>query len=85
MTTASLSVSAAHAQVVTRDVLRAIGIDVPASEAIVLTDGAATGALPGRLLVDPGQITFAAEQHRLITGEVIDSDALIEALPWKEA
>jgi hypothetical protein len=68
-----------------RDVLRSVDIDVPADRTVVLTDGDATGPSPEGHLVNPGQVIFAAEQFAMITGLTVDGDALVEALPWKEA
>ncbi|GAB04995.1 hypothetical protein GII30_02465 [Gordonia amarae] len=71
-----------QAQVVARDALAVIGIDVPDGTRVVLTDGRA-GHRAGAYLLNPGQIETAVEQHRLTTGESLSADALIEALPWE--
>ncbi|WP_168706304.1 hypothetical protein [Gordonia paraffinivorans] len=80
-----MSISAAHAQSMARDVLRTVGIDVASTTAVVLTDGDVTGPHPEGYLVNPGQIEYAAEQFTLATGLSVDGDALTDALPWKEA
>lgn len=71
-----------QAQAVAREALAVIGIEVPDSTRIVLTDGRA-GPRCTTYMLNPGQITAAVEQHRLATGEAISTDALIEALPWE--
>jgi len=71
-----------QAQVVARDALAVIGIDVDPDTRVVLTDGRA-GPRAGAYLLNVGQIEFAVEQHRLTTGESLSADALIEALPWE--
>lgn len=71
-----------QAQVVARDALAVIGIDVPDGTRVVLTDGRA-GPRAGAYLLNPGQIECAVEQHRLITGESLSADALTQALPWE--
>ncbi len=78
------SVSATQAQAMARDVLRTVGIDVPADTAVVLTDGDDTGPHPEGHLVNPSQVTGAAEQFRLVTGLSVDGDRLADALPWAE-
>lgn len=70
-----------QAQQVARDALAVIGIDVDADTRVLLTDGSA-GLRCTYYLVSPGQIEYAVEQHRLVTGETISADAVIEALPW---
>ncbi|GAA4746356.1 hypothetical protein [Gordonia alkaliphila] len=74
----------ARTQELARDVLRTVGIDLPATTAVVLTDGDRTGLCAEGFLVNPSQVAGAAEQFRLITGESIDGDRLVDALPWKE-
>lgn len=81
----SASVSATQAQAMARDVLRTVGIDVPADTAVVLTDGTYTGPHPEGHRVNPGQIVFAAEQFQLVTSLTVDGDVLVATLPWKEA
>ncbi|OBA38977.1 hypothetical protein [Gordonia sp. 852002-51296_SCH5728562-b] len=71
-----------QAQVVARDALAVIGIDIDPATRVVLTDGRA-GPRCTYYLLNPGQIDCAVEQHRLATGENISADALIEALPWE--
>lgn len=71
-----------QAQVVARDALAVIGIDVDPGTRVVLTDGRA-GPRCHTYMLNPGQIEFAVEQHHLATGEAISADALIEALPWE--
>ncbi|OBA59265.1 hypothetical protein [Gordonia sp. 852002-10350_SCH5691597] len=71
-----------QAQVVARDALAVIGIEVPDSTRVVLTDGRA-GLCCTYYLLNVGQIECAVEQHRLATGENLSADALIEALPWE--
>lgn len=70
-----------QAQVVARDALAVIGIDVDSDDRVLLTDGP-VGQRCGYHLLNPGQIEAAIDQHRLVTGEVLSVDALIEALPW---
>ena len=71
-----------QAQQVARDALAMIGIDVDSDDRVLLTDGP-VGQRCGYHLLNPGQVTTAVEQHRLITGETLSVDALIEALPWE--
>lgn len=71
-------------QELARDVLRTVGIDVDHDQLVVLTDGDRTGLCAEGFLVNPSQVLGAAEQLRLITGESIDGDRLVAALPWKE-
>ena len=71
-----------QAQVVTRDALAVIGIEVGPDTRVVLTDGRA-GPRCSYYLLNPGQVEAAVEQHRLATGESISADALIGALPWE--
>lgn len=71
-----------QAQVVARDALAVIGIDVDPGTRVVLTDGRA-GPRCTSYMLNPGQIEFAIEQHRLVSGENLSADALIEALPWE--
>ncbi len=74
----------AQTQELARDALRAVGIDVDHNHPVVLTDGDRTGPRGGEFLVNPSQVLGAAEQLRLITGESIDGERLVAALPWKE-
>lgn len=78
------SVSATEAQTIARDVLRTVDIDVATDTAVVLTDGAYTGPHHEGYLVNPSQVTGAAEQFRLVTGLSVDGDRLVDALPWAE-
>lgn len=71
-----------QAQTVARDALAVIGVDVDADTRIVLTDGRA-GPRCSYYLLNPGQVEFAVEQHRLVTGEYISADAVIASLPWE--
>lgn len=71
-----------QAQVVARDALAVIGIEVSPDTRVVLTDGRA-GPRAGAYLLNPGQVTAAIEQHRLTTGEAVSADALTQALPWE--
>lgn len=71
-----------QAQVTARDALAMVGIDVDPDTRIVLTDGRA-GQRCAYYLLNPGQIEAAVEQHYLITGERLSTDALIQALPWE--
>lgn len=64
-----------------RELLGDIGVEIDAGVRILLTDGTG-GPHCWTFLVEPGQIEFACEQHRLVTGEAISSDALERALPW---
>lgn len=70
-----------QAQVVARDALATIGIEVDDDTRIVLTDGTA-GPRCAYYLLNPGQIEAAVEQHRLVTGESLSADAVIASLPW---
>ncbi|WP_156150500.1 hypothetical protein [Gordonia sihwensis] len=78
----SASVSAAQAQAMAHDVLRTVDVDVPSTTAIVLTDGTYTGPHHEGYLVNPSQVTGAAEQFTMITGLSVDGDRLVDALPW---
>lgn len=71
-----------QAQATARDALAVIGIDVPAGTRVLLTDGSAGPRCTYHLL-NVGQIEYAVEQHRLVTGEYVSADAVIEALPWE--
>ena len=64
-----------------RELLGDIGLDIPERARVLLTDGDG-GPRCWSYLVELGQIEFACEQHRLITGESIHADPLIAALPW---
>ncbi|GAA1085155.1 hypothetical protein [Tsukamurella spumae] len=70
-----------QAQVVARDALATIGIEVADDARVLLTDGRA-GPRAGAYLLNPGQVETAVEQHRLITGESLSADAVIASLPW---
>ncbi|WP_341257807.1 hypothetical protein [Gordonia malaquae] len=69
-----------QAQVVARDTLAIIGIDTGDAR-ILLTDGR-PGPRCWSYLVEPGQLEFALDQHRLTTGASLSADAVMEALPW---
>ena len=71
-----------QAQQVARDALATIDIEVPAATRVLLTD-AHVGLRCTNYLLNPGQIEFAIDQHRLISGEDLSADALIAALPWE--
>lgn len=70
-----------QAQQVARDALAVIGIDVGHDTRVLLTDGSAGPRCTYHLL-NVGQIEYAVEQHRLVTGEYVSADAVIGALPW---
>ena len=71
-----------QAQVVARDALAVIGIDVDPDTRVVLTDGRA-GPRCTSYMLNPGQVEAAVEQHRLVTRESLSADALTQALPWE--
>lgn len=81
----SRPVSAAQAQSMAHDVLRAVGIDLPSTTPVVLTDGDVTDPHSEGHLVNAGQVEYAAEQFAMVTGLSVDGGALVAALPWKEA
>ncbi|MCA9323273.1 MAG: hypothetical protein KDB53_21225 [Planctomycetes bacterium] len=64
-----------------RELLGDIGITIDADARILLTD-MRPGPKCWSCLVEPSQLAFACEQHRLVTGESINPDAIQEALPW---
>ncbi|QHN36871.1 hypothetical protein [Gordonia pseudamarae] len=64
-----------------RELLSDIGIEIHADARILLTDGDG-GQRCWTFLVEPSQLEYACEQHRYITGESINADALEGALPW---
>lgn len=64
-----------------RELLGDIGIEIQADARVLLTD-MRSGPKCWSYLVEPDQLAFACEQHRLVTGESINSDALERALPW---
>ena len=70
-----------QAQQVARDALATIDIEVDSDDRVLLTDGR-VGPRAGAYLLNVGQVEGAIEQHRLVTGETLSADALIEALPW---
>lgn len=80
-----MPISTEQAQAMARDALRTVGIDVDPDQLVVLTDCDDTGLCAEGFLVNPSQIVGAAEQLRLVTGEAVDGDGLVDALPWKEA
>ena len=71
-----------QAQATARDALAVIGIDVDPDTRVLLTDGSA-GPRCNYCLLNVGQIEYAVEQHRHVTGEYVSADAVIEALPWE--
>ena len=70
-----------QAAAIARELLGDIGLDVPDAARVLLTDGDA-GPRCWSYLVELGQIEFACEQHRLITGESIHPNPLVASLPW---
>lgn len=70
-----------HAAATTRELLGDIGITIDEGVRILLTDMTG-GPRCWSHLVEPGQIEYACEQRRLVTGESINPDAIQEALPW---
>lgn len=64
-----------------RELLADVGVEIDADARILLTDGDG-GVRCWTHLVEPSQIEFACVQHRLVTGEIINADAIMEALPW---
>ncbi len=70
-----------QAATVVRELLGDIGLEIDAGARILLTDGDG-GPRCWSHLVEPGQIEYAAEQHRYITGNSINADAIERALPW---
>lgn len=71
-----------HVQQTASELLALVGIVVDPEARILLTDGTA-GVRCRAYLVNIGQIQAACDEHRLVTGESISADALIEALPWE--
>lgn len=70
------------AQLIARDILRLVGIPVPAGHDVAITDTDETGDQHGFYVVNPSQLIGAAEQYWLTTGETVDAEALLSALPW---
>lgn len=64
-----------------RDALAVIGIEVADSARILLTDMTG-GQRCWTYLVEPTQLEYAIEQHRLMTGESLSATAIERALPW---
>lgn len=64
-----------------RELLGDIGITIDADARILLTD-MRPGPKCWSYLVEPSQLAFACEQHRLVTGESVHPDPIMEALPW---
>ncbi|GEE01442.1 hypothetical protein nbrc107696_18880 [Gordonia spumicola] len=64
-----------------RELLSDIGVEIAEGARILLTDGTG-GPHCWTFLVEPSQLEYACEQHRYITGESINADALEGALPW---
>lgn len=77
-----MSATVNTSQTTAREVLRAIGIDVPVGRAVVLTDRDDTGVRGYTHRINPGQLEYAVEQHRLTTGESIAYDDLEACMPW---
>lgn len=71
-----------RAQHVVRALLALVGIEVHPRVTVVLTDADRTGPWCATYRVNPGQVDYASEQHRQITGETVSAHALIGALPW---
>ena len=69
-----------QAQSAARDALAVISIETGDAR-ILLTDGR-PGPRCWSYLVEPGQLEYAVEQHRLTTGETVSAEAVMEALPW---
>ena len=70
------------AQLIACDILRLIGIPVPAGHDVAITDTDETGDHGSVYVVNPGQLLGAAEQYWLTTGETVDAEALLAVLPW---
>lgn len=70
------------AQQCAQDLLDTIGIEVAPGATVLLTDVDEVGAADDGHRVNPGQLEFACDQHRLATGEDVCADALIGAMPW---
>lgn len=70
------------AQAAARGVLALVDIHIAPQVVVMLTDDDRTGPWCATHRVNPGQITYAAEQNRQVTGEHISGVALIDALPW---
>jgi len=71
-------------QEIAREVLGVIGIEVIGTRTVVLTDGDAVGPRVFTHIVQPSQLAYAVDQHRLATGESVDADELESSLPWLE-
>ncbi|ANI91225.1 hypothetical protein [Dietzia timorensis] len=69
-----------QAQQAAHDALAVIGIETGDAR-ILLSDGR-PGPRCWSYLVEPGQLEFALDQHRLTTGASLSADAVMEALPW---
>ncbi|WP_411815823.1 hypothetical protein [Gordonia sp. SND2] len=69
-------------QEMARDVLRLIGIEVTGGRSVVLTDRDDVGERVFTYLVNPSQLEYACDQHRLATGASIDYESLQGVLPW---
>lgn len=70
-----------RAAAIARELLGDIGVEIAEGARVMLTD-VDGGARCWTFLVEPTQLEYACEQHRLITGESIHPDALERALPW---
>ncbi|MGC0363825.1 hypothetical protein ABH922_001809 [Rhodococcus sp. 27YEA15] len=70
-------------QTTAREILELVGIDIADDVAVVLSDCDEVGAADGGThRVNLGQIVTAVEQFQQVTGETVDVDALMDALPW---
>ncbi|MGB3605335.1 MAG: hypothetical protein WBA38_17490 [Gordonia sp. (in: high G+C Gram-positive bacteria)] len=70
-----------QAATIARELLGDIGVEIAEGSRILLTDMTG-GARCWSYLVEPSQLAFACEQHRLVTGENINAEAIEGALPW---
>lgn len=62
-----------QAQATARDVFAVVGIEVPDTRRVALTDTDATGMRTFLHVVNTSQVVYACEQHRLATGDTIDA------------
>lgn len=72
-----------QAQKVVHDALRLVGLDVPDHTDVTLTDRS-TGPRHRSDRVSPSQVEAACEQFRLVTGDALSAEAIVNALPWIE-
>lgn len=70
-----------QAQEAARAALAMVDISVDDNARVLLTD-ATGGQRCWTYLVEPGQVEFACEQHRLISGEALSAEAIMGALTW---